>query len=368
MEYNNDGLKRSELKFKTTKEGYLKGVAYVTTFNSILKYPERNTLEFRPEKEVLSVKSLDSMKNKPVTIEHPNDFLNVNNTDKHIVGYTGDKVVIDGNKVGIDMTIISKDAVDSIKRGKRQLSLAYENKRISQPGTYENKDYTHIQTDIYYNHLSIVDIARAGNEIRINTDSTTSEDIILNYDSIDILVESENLENQQKETIMEKTETVETVESEVLVENGVLQESHIITKDSLNNAVKELSNILESLQKINNMDSSLEVNFDSLVIEKTKERVKLFEDISKLSMNTDSLHDKSNREIMEFALISKTKVQNFDGKSDDYVNAKFDSLVENVKLEPIRRQMSKIIETNDSVKPKSIIEIIQNNHLKFNSK
>lgn len=367
MEYNNDGLKRSELRFKTTKEGYLKGVAYVTTFNSVLKYPERNTLEFRPEKEVLSVKSLDSMKNKPVTIDHPNDFLNVNNTDKHIVGYTGDKVIIDGNKVGIDMTIISKDAIDAIRRGKRQLSLGYENKRISQPGTYENKDYTHIQTDIYYNHLSIVDFARAGNEVRINTDSTTSEDIIFNHDSIDILVEPEDLENQQTEVIMEKTENVETKDSEVLVENEILQESHIITKDSLNNAVKELSNILESLQKINNTDSS-EVNLDSLIIEKTKERVKLFDNISKLSINTDSLHDKSNREIMEFALISKTKVQNFDGKSDDYVNARFDSLVENVKLEPIKRQMSKITETNDSVKPKSIVDIIQNNHLKFNSK
>lgn len=369
MEYRLDGFDKP-LKLTKTKEGYLQGYAVVSTFDSVLPYPEFNRKEFRSKEEVLNPESINSMKNKPITIDHPDDFLNSDNVGKHIVGFTGEDVVVDGNKVAINLTITHKDAINAIKRGKRQLSYGYHAKTIPSVGRFDGKDYTHIQKGILYNHLSLVDIARVGSVAYIHTDSAAQEDLELKYDSIelDVCLDSleENLITHEEE--MEKTQNQDStvIKNSVEVEEIKIEAPmDVIKKDSLDEVIVKLSAILESLRQVSRTDS--EVNVDALVNEKTKGRVKLFEAAKKLNFNTDNLHDKNDREIMEHVLKSKSPDQKFDGKSDDYISARFDALVDNIKSEPIKRQMAVLTtENRDSAKnnKSSFLDLINQNYNK----
>ena len=369
MEYRLDGFDKP-LKLTKTKEGYLQGYAVVTTFDSVLPYPEVNRKEFRPKDAVLNPDSVNSMKNKPITIDHPNDFLNSDNVGKHIVGFTGEDVIVDGNKVAINLTITHKDAIEAIKRGKRQLSYGYHAKTIPSPGSFDGKEYTHVQNGIKYNHLSLVDMARVGSVAYIHTDSITQENLDIRCDSVELDVCLDSLEENlitQEET-MEKTQNQDStaIESSVAVEESKIEAPvEVVKNDSLDDVIAKLSTILDGLQQIKRTDS--EVDVDALVNERAKERVKLFEAAKKLNFNTDSLHDKSDREIMEHVLKNKNPDQKFDGKSDDYVSARFDSLVDNNRSEPIKRQMSVLAtENRDSAKNNNVsfLDLINQNYNK----
>lgn len=354
-------------KVKTTEEGYLQGTAIVAKFNNVQAYWNADgtkRLEFRPESEVLSEKSLNSIKNKPITIDHPQKLVNVDNVSSYIVGYTGESIHIDGNNVAVSLTITNPEAIKAIKRGKRQLSLGYELELVKKSGNFDGQEYTHVQTNLNCNHLSIVDMARAGSIARINTDSAENHDSEFNFileeeimthsdseveSTIDSKVEASSSTENVIETLTEdiKNNVVESLTDDVKNNAG---ESKELNKDSLEAAIANLEGIVKKL-KFTNFDS--DVNINELVAQRSK-----LIDQAKKVVNTDSLHEKSNREIMEHAIKFKDKTIALDGKSDDYVAARFEALIENVKSDPIKKQLSNLTLNTDNTKPLSITELM----------
>lgn len=349
-------------KVKTTEEGYLQGTAIVARFNNVQTYWNADgtkRLEFRPESEVLSEESLNSIKNKPITIDHPEKLVNVDNVSNYIVGYTGESIHIDGNNVAVSLTITHPEAIKTIKRGKRQLSLGYNLELVKKSGNFDGQEYTHIQTNIIGNHLSIVDMARAGSIARINTDSAENHDSEFNF-----ILEEEIMTHSDSEvesTIGSKVESSPSTENvietltEDLKNNSVETltekvEDKELNKDSLNAAIANLEGIVKKL-KFANFDS--DVNINELVAQRSK-----LIDQAKKVVNTDSLHEKSNREIMEHVIKIKDKTIALDGKSDDYVAARFEALIENVKSDPIKKQLSNLTLNTDNTKPLSITELM----------
>lgn len=154
-----------------TPEGYLRGDAVVTR-TGVLKYQNADgsiRAELRHPDDVLN-DSLKSLRMVPITVNHPDEPVNVANAARYVVGSTGEYVRSDGNNVLVSLTITHKDAIAAVQGGKRELSLGYTLDLIREDGVFEGERYTHRQTNIAYNHLAIVDVARAGQAARLNLD------------------------------------------------------------------------------------------------------------------------------------------------------------------------------------------------------
>jgi hypothetical protein len=165
----------SQTKMTTTPEGYLRGDAVVSRVGV---FPYQNAdgtmrYELRHPDDVLDPTSLATLKQVPVTLGHPPTLVNADNAKRYQVGQTGDHVRTEGGLIAVGFTITDAKAVDAVKRGEaKQLSLGYSLVTLPEEGEYEGQRYTHRQTNIRYNHLALVDRARAGNVATINLDGT----------------------------------------------------------------------------------------------------------------------------------------------------------------------------------------------------
>lgn len=158
--------------FSETSEGFLKGRAIVTR-TGIFNYKDIDgglIRELRHPDDVFDSVSTNSLKMIPVTLEHPEDFVNSKNVSILGKGMTGEDVTVDGKYLIVSFVVTNQDAIDAINQGKRELSLGYETDLIDEPGQYNGVNYDVRQTNIIYNHLAIVDNARAGSEAKINMD------------------------------------------------------------------------------------------------------------------------------------------------------------------------------------------------------
>ena len=113
-----------------TDDGYLEAPARVartgiqTYAGWELGRPDLKTVDvYRCEEEVFSKASLETFSKLPITDDHPADGVNAKNWKQLAVGVTGDDVLRDGEYLKIGLKITDNDAVQSIKDGKRELSV-----------------------------------------------------------------------------------------------------------------------------------------------------------------------------------------------------------------------------------------------------
>lgn len=171
--------------FERTDEGYLKGRAVVTNVGVFLYQDGAGGIrrELRPPEEVFAPDSVASLKVKPVTNEHPKEAVTADNVRKYQAGTTGSNPTTDGMDIGdpgdglpprtdryhlsVDMTITDAEAVTDVLAGKRALSSGYTAELEDSSGVWMGIPYDVIQRNIRYNHVAIVDRARAGDAARI---------------------------------------------------------------------------------------------------------------------------------------------------------------------------------------------------------
>ena len=80
----------------------------------------------RPEKEVFDSNTLASFENKPVTVEHPDENVTVNNYKDYSVGFVRDVRRVDDNIVG-NLVITDKQTIEEIENGEHtDLSCGYD--------------------------------------------------------------------------------------------------------------------------------------------------------------------------------------------------------------------------------------------------
>ena len=156
----------------STKDGYIEGHAVVTR-TGVFTYQDMDGSthrELRHPDDVFSKTSLDTLKLIPITMEHPSRLVDAESAKRLSIGTTGETVYPDGNLVMSSFRITDEVSIKRIQDGKRELSLGYEADLLDTPGQYEGIDYDYRQTNIVYNHLAVVDKARAGAQARIALD------------------------------------------------------------------------------------------------------------------------------------------------------------------------------------------------------
>jgi hypothetical protein len=169
-----------------TPEGYIVSDAAVTR-SGVLPYRNDDgspRLEFRSDSEVFNGISIDTLKNKPITNNHPTEGIVTSDNFKQLaVGFTGETIRRDGNLLRCRITITDAATIAEIEAGKRELSCGYHCDCEPQAGEHMGEKYTHVQTKIRYNHIAIVNKGRAGEMVRIDEENIDSFDPLTVLDS-----------------------------------------------------------------------------------------------------------------------------------------------------------------------------------------
>jgi len=333
-------------KVYRTSEGYIKGTAIVTR-TGIFKYVDNQgniRLELRHPEDVLEEDSLESLKQIPITVEHPTVLVDSSNVKQLGVGLTGETVKIDGENIKTTVTITAIEGVEAINSGKEELSLGYTLDLEEEEGIYNGQPYTHRQKNIRYNHLAIVERGRAGANARLNFDSFECGMIV-----------DENITHERENMVKINIDNVD-VEVDEAVKKAF---------DSLNARLDSATAETETLKaKLDETEEQLkqakEINSDSLISAKAKDRVELIAKASKI-VNADSLYDLSDRDIKLSVIKSRYDSLDLTDKSDDYVSARFDAICEALTNndEAIKKQQEKAKEVNESKKNLDALEIIK---------
>ena len=89
---NIDNSQWMTIPFERTNEGFLRGRAIVTSIGVFAYKRKDGTVqrELRLPEEVFAFDTLNSMKLKPVTLNHPNELVTSENADRLQVGSLGD--------------------------------------------------------------------------------------------------------------------------------------------------------------------------------------------------------------------------------------------------------------------------------------
>ena len=333
-------------KIVKTDEGYLRGEAVVTRCGVFKYLNQDGTIrrEARLPEYAFKKDSLDSLKMIPVTNNHPTVLVDATNAKELSIGSTGETINIDGENILTTVTINVQDAINEIENNNKvELSLGYTLDLIDQKGVYNGQEYDCIQTNIKYNHLAVVERGRAG----------VSR---LNFDSFECgMIVDENITQERENMVKINIDNVD-VEVDEAVKRAF---------DSLNarfdSATAEADTLKAKLDETEEqLKKAKEINSDSLISAKAKDRVELIAKASKI-VNADSLYDLSDRDIKLSVIKSRYDSLDLTDKSDDYVSARFDAICEALANndEAIKKQQSQAKEVNEPKKNLDALEIIK---------
>jgi uncharacterized protein len=118
---------------------------------------------YRPEASVFDKDSVNSLAHAPVTIDHPTENVTADNWSQYAVGEVSKDFLRDGEFLAANIFLKDKRAIDAINSGKAELSAGY----VADMMPVDNPDYDFVMGPPKYNHIAIVDRARAGSQARI---------------------------------------------------------------------------------------------------------------------------------------------------------------------------------------------------------
>lgn len=217
---------------------------------------------YRPVEEVLKQDSVKSMLYNPFTDEHPEGEVNINNWYELSKGIILDAYV-DGGEIAGMLLVWDSSMIETLKT-KKELSMGYTADVIEQPGIFDGQEYSFIQKNIKYNHVSSVWMGRAGRSIRIDQDDVN------NYLKGDGMDKEKDVKDSVKElkdgyeakiaVLQKQMENLESVNKTLQDKLDVveLQETSSVAKSlgfTVDNAKNALEVKKEVVSKFLNMDA-----------------------------------------------------------------------------------------------------------------
>lgn len=312
---------------------------------------------YRPPEEVFAQGSLQSFSHAPVTIDHPTEMVDAGNWRTLSVGEVSTAAKKDGEWVMLPLILKDASAIDAVTSGKRQLSAGYVCKLDMTPGvTPEGEAYDGRQTDIKINHLALVDRARAGFEARIGDGAAQWGVSPVTTQTADERTPDmpENLRKVLVDGLpVETTDNGAHAIEKLIKDRDALQGKLADAEKAHADAIKAKD------EEIAKKDAALDaekakVLSDADLDKRVQARAALVtvaKDIAK-DVKTDGLSDAAIRKAVVAANLGDAAVKD---KSDAYVDARFDILVEDAAKnggdDPFRTVVANGLQaTNDSDK------------------
>jgi len=320
-----------EDKFKITNQGFIVADATVTRTGVFDYTGIGGVKEFRPEGEVFNEDSMESLKLIPVTLKHPSEMVSVDNVKELQIGTTGDTIHRDGDFLACRLVITDKNLVKEIQDrhdtglGNYEISLGYKCDVDPIPGEFNGETYDAIQSNIQYNHLSLVATGRAGRDARLRLDQKTKEDVIMfKFKRDEIKAPGLNMDAMDTEIPDEATQTVEKLSGKLDEAVGII--------DYLAKAGDALQGRLDaSAEDLEKVKKDLE-DWKDPASDKIQTMLKARKDLEDLADKLKVEHkDKDDKTIRLDVIKSVSKDFDSEGKSDEYIQARFDTIREAVE-------------------------------------
>ena len=340
--------------FERTTEGFLKGRAIVTCCGVFTYKRADGTLqrELRLPEEVFAPATLESLKLKPVTLNHPTELVTPENADMLQVGSLGDnpsstnqeynwngeptdwKKLTDGLNVAVDMIITKKDAIDAVINGKQGLSMGYTcDIEIAEPGsTWCGVEYDYIQRNIKYNHCAIVDAGRAGDnakiELRVDSADAVLEDKLvtkdggtkmlkkINLDGIDYEAEESVIKalNTEKKRADDAVAELSKFKEDSAKELSVMTAERDTQKERADKAEEDLAKAKAEALDSTKLDEAVNA------------RIELYKNAEKAGVEVKN--DMKDADIKKAVIAKVFPKANLDGKDSAYIDARYDATIE----------------------------------------
>jgi len=321
---------------RVTDEGYL--VANVRTarigtqdyLGVELDRPDLDKVTvYRDESEVFRKTSLQTFGLLPVTDDHPADLVTADTARMVSVGTTNEEVLRDGDYLRIGIKLTDAATIRKVQDGKRELSVGYVSELVWGDGIApDGTAYQARQTNIVGNHIAIVAAGRAGPLARIGDSQPCT---VARWGASPI--------TYKKDVIMADAIQTRTVQidglSVVTTDAGAqalekLMKDMVLTKEEMDKKDGELAakdaKIAEMSKSIlSDADLDAKVAARADLIGKAKAIAK--------DLATAGLSDAAIRKAAVVAVLGDAALS---GKSDAYVDARFDILSEDAaKGDPV---------------------------------
>lgn len=319
---------------RTTKDGYLVTEARVAR-TGIQVYrgfemgkPELDLVRvYRPPEEVFKDEAMASFTSIPMTLDHPDESVSAKNWKKYAVGFTGEQVANDGGYLRVPLALKDAGAIAAVEGGKAELSCGYDCDIEWTKGTAKDGEYDAIQRNIRGNHLAIVSAGRAGRECRIGDAALVDIRKALMDSKLDgntMTLRTVVFDGISIETTDQGAQAIEKLQGQVQArdtEIAGLKASHKTALDAKDAELGTKDGEIETLKKTQLDESKIDALAEAKAV--------VLDAARKIAPESD-FKGKSLTDIRKIAVSQVFGDAKIAGKSDAYVEALFDHLVDTV--------------------------------------
>ena len=168
---------------RRTADGYLAASAHVArtgiqvySGHEVGRSDLTQVRVYRPEAEVFDRASLETLANKPITVDHPPEGVSAANWRKYAAGHLGGEILRDGDRIAVSLLLTDAAAITALEGGKQELSAGYDCALDWTSGrTPAGGAYDAVQRRIRFNHVALVAQGRAGSNVRIGDSATQDQ-------------------------------------------------------------------------------------------------------------------------------------------------------------------------------------------------
>lgn len=275
--------------------------------------PKKIVTVYRDEADVFSEDSMESFRSAPVTIGHPVDDegnkvpVSAENSKELQVGVLEGMPTRDEDTLGGVLVLTAKAAIDALEDGTQELSAGY----VCDIEEVDGKFY---QRNIRANHIAIVAKGRAGSSCRISDEAEVH--------------------------LADELISVQAQLGDAIAATAVAEEALVVQKTLVNDLKTASEETDAVLLKAQAALADAEVAAKEGVIERCDaiENARLIADMRDLGT-------KSVIEIKRMVVEDQMPDKSFEGKSDAYIEAMFEILVDHSKGET---PMSKIMKQQEA--------------------
>jgi len=329
-------------KPERTAQGFLRADAVLTRAGVFTyRQPDGTTRrELRPADEVFRADSLATFEDAPVTVDHPDAMVTKDNARKHAVGTVKETPRRDGDFAVARVLVTDAAAIADIESGKRSsVSCGYECDYDPTPGvTAAGERFDGRQLNIRGNHLALVASGRAGPDARVRLDAADA-----------VQLETQPSKTPQQELFPMKTKTIriDGVDHDLPEHSAQIIEREVARRDgeikTLGDQLKAKAVEHEKAQaKADQLeDEAKKLRADAApeaMAKLVNERVELMGAAYAVlgearcdELKVDALASLEIKRAIVLALSPEAKLE---GKSPDYIGARYDQAIESLASEP----------------------------------
>lgn len=308
-------------RIKKTDEGYFITNSPVTRVG-VFKYmlPDGTIRkELRTPEEVFNADSMETMKLIPVTDNHPRvdgGLLDSTNAKEYTIGFTGENVSHNDTQLITNLKVTDIDGIGEIEAGKHEISCGYTCELEESAGTFDGEDYTHIQRNIKYNHVAIVNRGRAGRGVRLRFDNDENVGVQLIEKESNNMSIKVTLDGLQYDAAPEVAKHIDSLNG--TIEN--LNTEKLEVEGKLDTANAELEKAKQEVKVAEAKADALEKEMPEKISKAVKIRVDL-EQLAKDTLDeTGGIETKSDEDLKKEIILAKFPETNLDGLSNVELN------------------------------------------------